>query len=72
MYLYQRGQGLKKAFPSADRAFSGPSAAGIDPRARRVEIKAFLIQRRVLKGRLVYSLPLRGLKERPPLSGRGV
>ena len=46
----------------------GPSAARIEtyrdiPRARDVEIKALLTQRRVLKGRLVYPLPHRGLKE---------
>ena len=53
----------KKTFPSADRAFSGPWAARIEiPRARDVEIKAFLSQRRVLKGPLVYPLPPRGLK----------
>ena len=49
----------KKGFPSADRAFSGPSAARIEiPRARDVEAKALLTH-------LVYPLPHRGLKERP-------
>ena len=56
----------KKAFPSADRASSGPSAARIEiPRARNVEIKAFLTQltqRRVLKGRHVYPCHLEVLK----------
>ena len=57
--------------PSAERAFSGPSAARIEiPRARHVEIKALLTQRRVLKGRLVYPLPPKGLKERPRLPQR--
>ena len=63
----------QKTSPSADSAFSGPSAARIEnPRARDVEIKAFLNQRRVSKGRLVYPLPPRGLKERPPPGGKGV
>ena len=64
----------KTTFPSADRAFSGFYAARIEiPRARYFEIKAFLTQRRVLKGRLVYPLPPRGLEERlPPSGNRGL
>ena len=38
---------VRKTFPSGDRAFSGPSAARIEiPRARGVEIKAFLTRGR--------------------------
>ena len=48
---------------TGQRAFSGSSAARIEiPRARNVEIKAFLTQRRVLKGRVVYPLPPRCLE----------
>ena len=38
---------------------------------RDVEIKALLTQRRVLKDRLRYPLPPRGLKECPPLATMG-
>ena len=62
LFFYLATYHDQKAFLSADRAFSGPFAARISvPRARDVETKALLIQRRVLKGRLVLPLPQRGL-----------